>query len=119
VGVHPTNDQGSLRAGPPRLQEERDLNRLLLRDPAAFPELLQEGRDRELRPVDAAVNGWLSSEYRDGSPEENAALAAVLTGAVSHYWMMADVFDGRHPLDVDEEAYLIAVASLAAARLGS
>jgi AcrR family transcriptional regulator len=107
------------RAGLRRLQEERDLNRLLLRDLAAFPELLQEVRDRELRRVHTAVSGWLGSEYVGGSPEEIRALAAVLMGAVSHYWIMADVFYGQHPLDVDEEAYLTALASLAAGRLGS
>ena len=36
------------RAGLARLQQERDLNRLLLRDLAAFPELLALVRDREL-----------------------------------------------------------------------
>jgi AcrR family transcriptional regulator len=107
------------RAGLRRLQEERDLNRLLLRDLAAFPELLDEVRDRELRRVHKAVSGWLGSQYGDSSAEEIGALAAVLMGAVSHYWIMADVFDGRHPLDVDEETYLTALASLAAGRLGS
>jgi AcrR family transcriptional regulator len=107
------------RAGLRRLQEERDLNRLLLRDLAAFPDLLHEVRDRELRRVHTAVSGWLGSQYGGRSAEEIGALAAVLMGAVSHYWIMADVFDGRHPLDVDEEAYLTALASLAAGGLRS
>jgi AcrR family transcriptional regulator len=107
------------RAGLRRLEEERDLNRLLLRDLAAFPELLQEVRDRELRRVHTAVSGWLGSQYGGCSAEEIHALAAVLMGAVSHYWIMTDVFDGRHPLGVDQDAYLSALASLTAARLES
>ena len=107
------------RAGLRRLQEERDLNRLLVRDLAAFPDLLQEVRDRELRRVHTAVSGWLDSQYGGRSAEEVRALAAVLMGAVSHYWIMADIFGGPHPLDVDEDAYLTALASLAAGCLRS
>jgi hypothetical protein len=42
------------------------------------------------------------------------ALAAVLMGAVSHFWIMRDVFGGEYPLGVDEERYLGALAALAA-----
>ena len=34
-------------------------------------------------------------------------------GAVSHFWMMRDVFGGEHPLGVGEERYLLALAALA------
>jgi AcrR family transcriptional regulator len=103
------------RAGLRRLQEERDLNRLLLRDLAAFPELLAEVRDRELRRVHRALAAWLDGQYAGRSDADVDALAAVLMGAVSHYWVLADVFSGRHPLDVDEERYLSALTSLAVA----
>jgi hypothetical protein len=41
----------------------------------------------------------------------------VLISAVSHYWLLCDVFGGSHPLGVDRDAYLDAVADLAAASL--
>jgi hypothetical protein len=34
-------------------------------------------------------------------------------GAVSHFWILCDVFGGEHPLGVDEERYLAALAALA------
>jgi ethanolamine ammonia-lyase small subunit len=43
---------------------------------------------------------------------DHAALAAVLMAAVSHYWTLADVFDGEHP-HVDEQRFLDALADLA------
>jgi AcrR family transcriptional regulator len=96
---------GVARAGLARLQEERDLNRLLLRDLAEFPDLLALVRDSELRAVHAGLMGWLHSQPAvEGTDVE--ALAAVLMGAVSHYWIMADVFSGRHPLAVEQDRYL-------------
>jgi AcrR family transcriptional regulator len=104
------------QAGLRRLQEERDLNRLLLRDLAAFPDLLAEVRDQELRRVHRALVAWLRSqpEHGEGPDDDTEALAAVLMGAVTHYWVLADVFGGRHPLGVDEDRYLGALAGLAA-----
>jgi AcrR family transcriptional regulator len=104
------------RAGLRRLDEERDLNRLLLRDLAAFPDLLAEVRDRELRRVHTALTAWLRAQDEGRPGADHAALAAVLVGAVSHYWVLTDVFGGRHPFDVDEERYLGALAALAAHR---
>jgi AcrR family transcriptional regulator len=93
------------KAGLARLQEERDLNRLLLRDLAEFPDLLALVRDSELRAVHAGLMAWLHSQPGvEGTDVE--ALAAVLMGAVSHYWIMADVFSGRHPLAVEQDSYL-------------
>jgi hypothetical protein len=45
------------------------------------------------------------------------AVAAVLIGAVAHFWMITDIFDGDHPSAVDAERYLRATAELVAARL--
>jgi AcrR family transcriptional regulator len=103
------------RAGLRRLEEERDLNRLLLRDLAAFPELLAEVRDQELRRVHRALTTWLGRQYQDHPDADVGALAAVFMSAVSHYWLLRDVFGGRHPLDIDEQPYLRALASLAVA----
>ena len=92
------------RAGLRRLDEERDVNRLLLRDLGSFPDLLEQVRERELRRVLEAVTAWLAREIPGERDPE--ALAAVLLAAVSHYWIMGDVFGGRHPHDVDVERFL-------------
>src|SRR4051794_17618171 len=59
----PTDAVGALvavaRAGLRRLEQERDLNRVLVRDLADFPDLLAEVRDRELRRVHRALVAWL------------------------------------------------------------
>ena len=100
------------RAGLRRLAEERDVNRLLLRDLASFPDLLDRVRTHELARVHEALTGWLARE----SPEhpDPAALAAVLLAAISHYWIFTDIFAGRHPHGVDSERFLQTLADLAA-----
>jgi len=99
------------RAGLRRLAEERDINRLLLRDLATFPDLLELVRVQELGRVHEALTAWLRREDGDGRLD-HAAYAAVLIAAVAHYWTLADVFDGKHP-HVDEERFLNALADLA------
>jgi AcrR family transcriptional regulator len=88
------------RAGLRRLGEERDVNRLLLRDLAAFPDLLERVRAQELKRVHDAVTEFLRREI------------PVLLAAVSHYWIFNDIFDGRHPHEVDAERFLGAVTDL-------
>jgi AcrR family transcriptional regulator len=104
-------------AGLRRLDQERDLNRLLLRDLAAFPDLLGMVRDRELRRVHAAFTTWLRTEARERAVDVEA-VAAVLMGAVSHYWIMRDIFDGAYPLGVPEGRYVAAAVTMAAQMLG-
>lgn len=99
------------RAGLRRLAAERDINRLLLRDLATFPDLLELVRAQELGRVHEALTAWLRRED-DGGGQDHAARAAVLMAAVSHYWTLADVFGGTHP-HVDEERFLAALADLA------
>lgn len=105
------------RAGLRRLEHERDLNRLLMRDLAAFPELLGMVRDRELRTVHLALTAWITAN-KPAPGVDAPALAAVLMAAVSHYWIMADIFSGRHPLNIDEDRFLNALTALVAPVLG-
>jgi AcrR family transcriptional regulator len=98
------------RAGLARLEEERDVNRLLVRDLASFPDLLDRVRERELRRVHLAVAEFLHWELpAERDPE---ALAAVVLAALSHYWIMADVYGGQHPHEVDTERFLRALVRL-------
>lgn len=108
------------RAALRRLEQERDLNRVLVRDLADFPDLLVEVRDRELRRVHGALVAWLRASPNPVATADDdiEALAAVLMGAVSHFWVLRDVFGGEHPLGVDEERYLAALAALAARPAG-
>lgn len=103
------------RAGLRRLEEERDVNRLLLRDLASFPDLLDRVREQELARMHQALTAFLAREYPDGTVDHEA-LAAVLMAAVSHYWIMSDVFGGRHPHGVDDERFLATLADLVAGR---
>jgi AcrR family transcriptional regulator len=101
-------------AGLRRLRQERDLNRLLTRDLARFPDLLAEMRDGEINRVYQAVTRWLAARAGPADAGRDwPALAAVLIGTISHYWLLCDVF-GRHPAGIDEERYLAAFADVAA-----
>jgi AcrR family transcriptional regulator len=104
------------RAGLARLEQERDLNRLLVRDLARFPDLLEQVRTQELQAVARGLTAWLAAQP-DGIPGTDwAAVAAVLMAAVSHYWIMRDVFSGQHPHGIDEDRFLGAACDLAASR---
>lgn len=48
------------RAGLARLEQERDLNRLLVRYLAQFPELLEQVREAEVRAVFDGLRHWLA-----------------------------------------------------------
>ena len=106
------------RAGLRRLDAERDVNRLLLRDLADFPDLLDQVREQELRRVLDALVGWLRREDPTGG-HGHQALAAVLPAAVSHYWVLRDVYAGVHPHGVDAERFLATLADLATALLAA
>jgi AcrR family transcriptional regulator len=115
------------RAGLRRLEQERDVNRLLLRDLADFPDLLEAFRRQELERVFSVLVGWLRRQLgeapADTDPDADThtlvdieAIAAVLISAISHYWVLTDIF-AEHPFQIAEDRYLEAVATLAAAAL--
>jgi len=102
------------REGLARLRHDRDYNRVLVRDLRNLPDLLELSAEREIRPVHRRLAAFLAQpRLRCDRPE---AVAAVLIGAVSHYWLLTDVF-GAHPAGVSEDDYLTAAAELAAASL--
>ena len=104
------------KAGMRRLEQEGDLNRLVLRDLSRFPHLVdQVGRD-DIGRVFRAFAGWLADQP-DVSPDTDLeAIAIVLMGAVTHFWIMREIF-GDHPAGVNEDRYLTATADLAATLL--
>lgn len=106
------------RAGLARLDEERDLNRIILRDLRDFPDLVELVREVEMGRIQTVLAGWLRAQVNAPSVEVDwDALAAVLMGAVSHYWVLRDAM-GAHPSGVGEEAYLDALVALVVARFG-
>src|SRR5690554_2261178 len=105
-------------AGLRRLEQERDFNRVLIKDLSQFPELLEIARTEEIARIHAAVAEWLR---RHAAPDRRGldwmALATVIIGSVSHYWLLRDIF-GTHPSDVSEERYIEALVDLVVAGLG-
>jgi AcrR family transcriptional regulator len=99
------------RAGLRRLDQERDLTWLLVRDLARFPDLLAEmGRD-EIQPVYQAVAAWLADQAGPHGPQRDwPALAAVLVNATTHYWLLGDIF-GQDPAGIDQDRYVGALAA--------
>lgn len=101
-------------AGIARLDAEHDLNRMLVRDLADVPDLLQRFRDAELGRLQRGLTGALAALAPGRDPAVLAATAAVLIAAVSHYWLLRDVFGGEHPSGVPVDDFLDAAAGLAA-----
>lgn len=101
-------------AGLARLGSEGDLNRILVRDLAAFPELLEVFRDGELR----RLHGMLTEAISRLAPDhpDPAALAAVAISAVSHHWLLGAIF-GTDPLGLTDARFLDAVADAVAAAI--
>lgn len=105
-------------AGLRRLEQERDFNRVLIKDLSLFPELLEIARTEEIARIHAAIADWLQ---RHAAPDRGGldwvALATVIIGSISHYWLLRDIF-GTHPSDVSEERYIDALVDLVVAGLG-
>jgi AcrR family transcriptional regulator len=102
------------RAGLRRLEQERDVNRLLLRDLGSFPDLLEQVRAHELARVHEALTGFVAREVP--AQQDPAALAAVVLAAVSHFWILNDVFAGEHPHGIDADRFLVTLAGIVAGR---
>jgi AcrR family transcriptional regulator len=104
-------------AGLVRMEQDRDLNRLLFRGLDAFPDLMERFRDGELARVHHGVTTMLDQMAAGTDAHEDwAAIAAVLVGATAHYWVLEDLF-GTHPSGVGRQRYAAAAARLASAVL--
>jgi AcrR family transcriptional regulator len=106
------------RAGLRRLDQERDLTRLVVRDLARFPDLLTEMAQEEIEPVYQVVAAWLAEQAGPQAPERDwLALAAVAVNATTHYWLLGDIF-GEDPAGIHEDRYVAALAELAGGLFG-
>lgn len=106
-------------AGLRRMEEDRDLNRLLFRGLDAFPDLLARVGEAEIGRFHRATTSMLSELAADREePIDCAALAVVLQGATAHYWLLSDLFGG-HPSGIEEDRFVTALAAFTAAVLGS
>src|SRR5690606_13126948 len=82
-----------------------------------FPELIRLVRANEMNSIQSVLSEWLAAQAGpDAADVDWSALAAVLMGSVSHYWVLRDSM-GTHPSGVDEERYLSVLADLVMARL--
>jgi AcrR family transcriptional regulator len=106
--------QSAAMAGLRRMERDRDINRLLFRGLQDFPDLLARYRDDEITANHRAVSALLQRLGADRHDEVDwAAVAAVVVGAIAHYWLLADLF-GTHPSGVSEDRYARAAAVLVA-----
>ena len=113
----PLRDRVALlaHAGLQRLEEQRNFNRILVRDLQKFPGLLDRARDDEIHGNQQGLSRWLSrqSEVPPNEPGRDwGAVAAVIMDALAHYWLLQDVFGGDHPSGVSEQRYLAALIEL-------
>ena len=95
-----------------RLDLERDLNRLVVRDLRQFPDLMDKVREREMHRIATGLAQWLSRQNRSGVDRDWVAIATVLTGSVANYWVLRDAF-GAHPSGVSEPEFVAATDMVA------
>jgi AcrR family transcriptional regulator len=119
VGTLPLREQlaAIAHAALVRLDDEQALNRIILRDLRDFPELASLVRMKEIKRIQDVLAAWLRSVSQD-SPEsiDWNALAAVLMGSISHYWVLRDSL-GEHPSLADEDRYIDTLVDLVIARM--
>ncbi len=96
-----------------RLASERDLNRIILRDLDRFPDLLDLVRAHEMARIQALFARWLPAQTERPPELDWDAVAAMLIGSISHFWLLQDIF-GTHPSGLDAERYLRGVAETTA-----
>ncbi len=106
------------RIGLQRLDHDRDVTRILLRDNTAPQDVLEVvRRDEHLVVLSVLTRGLAELAGPDRGNEDWDALAVVLQAALAHYWLVRDVFGGEHPSTIDPDRYLRAIAELVAVRL--
>lgn len=88
--------------------------RMALKDGDEFPELFADARTRLSDRAYRYLADWLQSKVKAGdlAKHDSDAVANVLFGAISNYWLQTRVF-GRAPNDVDEQRFVDSWVDLA------
>lgn len=111
--------EAAARAGLERMGQDRDLNRVLFRGLAAFPELLEKFGEEEIARIGKDTAEFLAGLAGAGDRHTDwEALATVLQGATAHYWLLEDLF-GAHPTGVSRERFVNALVGLAEAGIAA
>lgn len=105
------------RIGLGRLDHDRDVARILLRDNTAPQEALEVVRREEHLVVVSVLSRGLAELAGPDRDDDWDALAVVLQSALAHYWLLSDVFGGQHPSTIDTDRFLRSIAEMVAARL--
>jgi AcrR family transcriptional regulator len=90
-----------------RMEEDRDLNRLLFHSLERFPQLARRFADEEINQQHRNLTQLLAAMAAEAEEQDWQAVACVVQSAVAHYWLLTDVF-GTHPTQVDKDAYVAA-----------
>lgn len=105
------------RASLARMDEDRDVTRLLFRGLEHFPDLLERFGREEIGVVHQRVTDLLGELAGERSDDPDwAAVAAVLQGALVHHWLMTDVFE-QPPTGVGEDRFVAALVRVTVALL--
>ena len=97
-------------AGFARLDHDRDLSRIMIRDLRDVPDLATEVRQREVDGTTAALAEWFRRSRTDEGTDPDA-VAAVVVSAVSHHWTLADA-TGAPVLGLDRDRFIDALAEM-------
>ncbi|OBF63521.1 transcriptional regulator [Mycobacterium sp. 852002-51971_SCH5477799-a] len=101
-----------------RLDHNRDVTRILMRDSSASAEVMEVFRRNEYLQVLSVISRGLAELAGPDHPGDDwDAAAVVVLSAVAHYWLIRDTFGGQHPAAIDEQRYLRSTAEMLAARL--
>jgi AcrR family transcriptional regulator len=106
------------KVGLGRLDHNRDVTRILMRDSSAASGVLEVFRRNEYLQVLSVISRGLAElAGPDHQHDDWDAAAVVVLSAVSHFWLIRDTFGGEHPAALDEQRYLRSTAEMIAARL--
>lgn len=92
-----------------RMEEQRDLLRLLFKEGDSFPQLLAQVRDLLVEGAYGVTVAWLRTKEAEGTvpPADHEANAAVAFGALVNYGVHRIVY-GAPPLGLDQERFVAA-----------